>query len=331
VGSLTLGTVPGAPTITPIQIAGASTTLTDAQKENVTTNLLVLLQSLDSDRNHANGITINAAAATAMNAAAAAPITAALTGNPVTFAAVPQVATVATAGGGAVVQPQQALGNFETAFLQDLSGVYFTPTTEPDTAVFRFYADGRYIMGDLADTDNDTDSTTGVERGTITWNPASGQMNATTNLDTNGTSGFGLNGNEPAFFKMSGTSWVASETANGPAITLPRLNQGAGIVGAWSLDNDTEGYTFIFDANGRYVMLDPLGDTEANPCGGPGVELGTYTLTGTALAITITRETNGCSGLSDSGAVPAIQATTVDANTVRLTIGGDDVLLRRIN
>ena len=82
-------------------------------------------------------------------------------------------------------------------------------------------------------------------------------------------------------------------------------NDNAGLVGAWSLaaSDNPIAQTFFFFADGSYVMTDPVGDVNANSCGGPGYERGTYqynAATGSFKGLTTTLDTNLCAGLHDT-------------------------------
>ena len=86
-------------------------------------------------------------------------------------------------------------------------------------------------------------------------------------------------------------------------------NNAGSIVGAWALGtaSNLAAQHFVFFADGRYLMIDPLGDTESSRCGGPGIEYGTYTWAGDSGTLTITGvsiDTNGCAGLNDATKVP---------------------------
>lgn len=82
-GALTLGTVPATGIVTSTELAGSD--------NNKLLNLLVILQSLDSDGNPTNGITIPAAAASALTAIDLAVAPASLS--------TPALQTAMTAGG----------------------------------------------------------------------------------------------------------------------------------------------------------------------------------------------------------------------------------------
>lgn len=81
-------------------------------------------------------------------------------------------------------------------------------------------------------------------------------------------------------------------------------NDPNGIVGVWNLGSATlvKTQSFVFWANGKYAMLDPIGDIEANACGGPGVEYGTHSYDATSKDVkilSVSVDANGCAGLND--------------------------------
>ena len=89
-------------------------------------------------------------------------------------------------------------------------------------------------------------------------------------------------------------------------LSLPLLDSDpASLVGAWALDSATDPRTqvFVLFADGQYVMADPQGDTAPSLCGGPGIELGTYSYDKAAGQLRIlsnVRDSNGCAGLHDT-------------------------------
>ena len=104
-------------------------------------------------------------------------------------------------------------------------------------------------------------------------------------------------------------------------------NDPVGLVGAWALNSATDPRTqvFVFFADGQYVMADPQGDTGPNPCGGPGIELGSYSYdkaSGRLRFLTNARDTNGCAGVHDTNdnsfAAPGV-VLSVDGKTAAVT------------
>jgi hypothetical protein len=90
----------------------------------------------------------------------------------------------------------------------------------------------------------------------------------------------------------------------------PMENDPKGIVGAWVADPATmKTPVYLFFSNGKYVMVDPIGDIKTpdhESCGDPGVEFASYTYDsgGKTLSIkSFTYDTNGCAGFSTDGPV----------------------------
>ncbi|MDN5882207.1 MAG: adhesin [Nitrosospira sp.] len=114
-------------------------------------------------------------------------------------------------------------------------------------------------------------------------------------------------------------------------------NDPKGIVGAWAPDTTTiKTPTYFFFSNGKFMMVDPIGDPERaghESCGGPGVEFASYNYdaAGNALVIkAFTYDTNGCSGFSETEA--SSFKLGADGNTATLeTKNGPALTLHRIS
>lgn len=309
-GALSLGVVTGSGntmTVTPLQlIEGISLAPFTAAPENAVTNLLVLLQSLDNDGDPSDGIQIPAAALLVLqNQTFADTLFNSLPGDPDTFKVSTELNDLVTAinlagGNAAVVEPAAALAHFESEFLDDLAGSYYG--TIGDSAVgLRIRNDGSYLMASFLD------DRSGIERGTIDWTPASGIMGYTDGaLDTNGTLGFSSIGGAPFPYRLSldGSTFVMRMLNNEgdvlETIRLSRLaNSGSGIAGTWvqgsALSLGAANYLFL--PNGQYILMDPV----SSSCGDPGVELGSYRISGGLLEfLDIQFDSNGCNGSYDT-------------------------------
>ncbi|SEL24115.1 adhesin [Nitrosovibrio tenuis] len=100
-------------------------------------------------------------------------------------------------------------------------------------------------------------------------------------------------------------------------------NDPKGIVGAWASDPAViKTPTYFFFSNGKFMMVDPIGDAEGAghaSCGGPGIEFSSYSYDTGSKALTFkgfTYDTNGCAGFSDNGA--ASVDISADGNTATL-------------
>lgn len=344
IGSLTLGevTVTGTDaTITPLEVAESRTDLTEAQRQNMVTNLLVLLQSLDSDGDASNGISIPANLATVLNDTAAAALD--LDADPAAFVASSTLSSLASSAGGSVVNPTEALEHFREQFFKDVAGVYTADIGTNEIIAFRINSDGSYLMAQASPAD--TAGTPGIERGWLEWDPTTGELGAYgIDLDKNGEWGLShINASERVLLARDGTGIVVTTDYIDPAeqdeeLNLTRLEQGSGLVGAWALSREGAPASslatqqFLFLADGRYLMIDPVGDDDysepADPkCGWEGLEFGRYTLSNGVLATSdIIMDTNLCAGLhdSDTSVYTTFDSVTVAGGTVK---AGDEVLM----
>lgn len=327
-GALSLGVVTGTGntmTVTPLQlIEGITRPEFTAAPENAVTNLLVLLQSLDSDGDPSDGIQIPAAALLLLQGQAFADtLFFALPGDPATFATSPQLATLVTAintaGGSAVaVTPAAALAHFRSEFLQDLAGQYYG-VIDGDLLAFRFRSDGSYLMTQIRNGDAGTPpfftigGQPGLERGIISWNATNGRITASTAQDSNDVRGFSDidTVNAPLQLGLDGGDLIITERNNvGTVMATYRLdrllNNGQG--GTWTRQSNLlTGSHFFLLPNGLYIHVDPEGNTSYRSagvvtCGGaPGVELGSYAMSLDQVRFSaIQFDSTGCAGVYDT-------------------------------
>ncbi len=97
-------------------------------------------------------------------------------------------------------------------------------------------------------------------------------------------------------------------------------NDPKGIVGAWVLNPAAiKTPTYLFFANGKFLLVDPIGDPDRDghkSCGAPGVEFTAYTYDASSKAFSIkgfTYDTNGCAGFSENNALSF--SISADGNT----------------
>lgn len=343
-GSLTLGTITAtgtAATITPIELATAA----GVTNQNKVSNLLVLLQSLDSDGDASNGITIPAAVATALTSTVATALD--LSQAPATFASGSNSSLtgliVAAGGSAALVTVEEAQAHFQEQFFAKLAGTWHIAPSASEDIVFRFDANGHYFMGEAAPADDDGQS--GIERGRIDWSPLTGIISAADiSIDTNGEWGLSHPYDEVLSLAFDGDALVVTVKETGFPDEVLRFSRvqpaSTGIVGTWGLYDGTSFATqqFVFLSNGKYFMLDPVGDDDyAEPddpkCGDAGFEQGSYGLMNGVLSFSgIVYDSNGCAGVHDTddnsyGSFPAT-VNNVDG-TLTLTEGADTFMLYR--
>src|SRR5690554_8089727 len=121
-------------TVTPVELTQAIPD--DTYRDYAITNLLVLLQSLDTDGDPSNGINIDAGVSFSADSLT-------LIADPATFAA-NQDLMDALPEGGTVVSPEDAKAHFNAQRAKDLAGIYYASDFH---GVLRINSDGGYIVG----------------------------------------------------------------------------------------------------------------------------------------------------------------------------------------
>ena len=302
-GTVELGNLPATGLVTPLELAAGNAVKLQ--------NLLVLLQSLDEDDSASNGIKIPAKAAAAVTAsvdlaqAASAFASSANAGL-----------TAAMAAGGisrAVTSTSQAEAHFIGQSKRLFSSQVWVGSSDNGAIMLvqRFGPQGEFIFGELDTGPSGDGGMAGLEYGTALATAVDGRgfkLAPTIEIDTNGTWGLShlsacnrvsVAGGQLTYLEAPASCVTATRTALSKADNDPN-----GIVGVWSFGSAeiVKSQTFVFLKDGRYGMLDPIGDTNINSCGGPGVEYGTYSYDAASKDVKILSvlvDTNGCAGLND--------------------------------
>lgn len=143
-GGLTLGNIQGSQIVTPMELAGDS--------DNKLQNLLVLLQSLDSDSDPSNGISISSETAAAVKGSIN------LDSNPDTFADSANLKNIMETSGidGNIRTPEEARDHFMSQGVALLSAQIWVSYTNQTASVLRVAADtsGEYLQGDARPDDS---------------------------------------------------------------------------------------------------------------------------------------------------------------------------------
>jgi len=320
-------------TVTPVELTEAIPD--DTYRDYAITNLLVLLQSLDTDGDPSNGINIDAGVSFSADSLT-------LIDDPATFAT-NQDLIDALPEEGSVVSPEDAKAHFEAQRAKDLAGIYYASDFH---AVLRINSDGGYTVGQLVE----DDGAMGIEVGNLNWDVKTGEVrDIEVSLDTQTnhygeTKGVaGLDNADDLLFKPTQTQLLITDGDEDFVFKRFVPATGNNIVGAWAAKHEldtpeTSLHTqqFIFFDNGKYVMFDPLGDEEPgeDPCGFPGVEAGHYTVNAGNINLSnLIVDTNGCGGLHDfddkefNTPIPY----SIDANTMTWNLGDEGMFkLERI-
>jgi Ca2+-binding RTX toxin-like protein len=169
-----------------------------------------------------------------------------------------------------------------------------------DHVVITFLADGTFMLaGDGGAMPNSQD---GMERGSYSWDPATGALTYAIITDTNGEGGLSHSSNNVVSISGDTATWT---TANGGPFTLVRaVDAGNPLVGAWfgtgiGESNSTVVVTFL--SNGEFFIAED-GDAMLDPMGQDGMERGTYNWDPSTRALTLATivDTTGEWGPGDS-------------------------------
>lgn len=366
-GSMILGKVKGAPIVTPIELA--------ADNGNRLQNILVLLQSLDMDGNPENGISIPADAAAAVSSlnldgdVAAFAASAELQKAREAGGIAGPVRTLEQAGAHFLSQGVTLLSTDVWVSYDDTTAVVIRASTVGTGE----YLQGEATPDDSCDANrvcgSKLVSKAGVEYGAARMSEFdtrgfkfAGEPMIDTNLQA------GLSHLRPNWrIRIDGAGLVATDivaapselkpatsafnpgaliktTAEEPTKTMvkesryPRMeNDPKGIVGAWVVDISTiKTQTYLFFPNGKFLMVDPIGDPERpgyTSCGDPGVEFASYSYDAGSSTLKVkgfTYDSNGCAGFSANEAT-SFKLAADGATAIVETKGAAPITLHRIS
>lgn len=333
---LELGVAEGAANVTPANLSGNA---------DVVNNLLVLLQSLDTDSSP-DTITLSSNPG-AMNLSGLD-----LSLAPTDFVDPKKNIVLAAAlpPGNSIVLSDAAKQHAIDYFWSQAEGMWRVPPVGVESEAFLRvrYTDhdnnaatprvAEYLVGDLGEPADG--ACPGTEVGVLTWDPLTMRVTAAVTADNNDDCGF--SGNHPNRLAFDGDKLRFEETLS-PTDTYSAQfsrveNDAAGLVGAWALvrgeaESDMKTSIFVFSSDNGYVMLDPLGDTDTGPgdpsCGGPGVEDGIFSYAGGVLSVmTIKQDTNACAGLhdTDTGAFSSLSLALSQGGALLTATEGGEVV-----
>ena len=315
IGNLVLGTVPAQGVVTPMTVASALVANTGNNPETVAVNLLVLLQSLDSNGNPDDGITFTAAIRDAV-ASNSIDLTAAETAFTSSLSSF--VSSVSGASGVTLtpVDRTTAVEHFKAQAPGALAGVYvradadFAPITQK-IVTLTIFRNGTYLLGgqydnaacglgDSGDTPvnslafSDANGN-GIEYRGYSWDPLTNAFQSIvpsgfTPIETNGFCGF----NEPAVdttndttaLEITAAGLVFRDSDGNVTERFARLeSERTGIAGTWLQPSALmQGQPFVFSMfpssedgkTGRYLMVDASPPTQFDTS--PGIEEGCYSI-----------------------------------------------------
>lgn len=308
IGDVELPAVAAGGMITPLDVFE-----TEDFTDQRVTNLARLLQSLDEDGDPENGITLGDAAHSA-----ATGVTLDFDVPVETFAANADVINLVSNGGGpgTLVPAEEALSH-----LLELSLVGSWVLAEEEAwLVATFMPDGSYMIaeGEAADDAGQP----GIEYGTYDWDPLTGAITVTPEVDTNGE--WGLSHPQPdTVILRDGAGFVVRETIDGAVeeTAFVRVESAdSQLVGGWVHKSEDTVIVLVFtDMHYAHAEIAP----ESGDGGETGPEFGSYTWNAETGLLSPLPEAdfNGSWGPSSA---PSL-TTTFDGDTLLLD-AGDGVL-----
>jgi hypothetical protein len=214
-------------------------------------------------------------------------------------------------------------------------------TDGDDLAVLRIGEGGRYLFGQATPANNVAQ--TGHELGWLSYDAASQTF---TGLVESNSAGEGGELRRPLAEQASEKLTItATQISSSLGSVFTRASSDAtGLVGLWAFSaSDFNTQHFLFLPNGKVLMIDPLGDTQAGVClterkGPAGGEYASYSFDKASGALNVTGklyDTNGCAGMFDigTGANTSFTATvqlSADGKTATVNAGDGAFTLYRI-
>lgn len=303
-----------------IEAKARITPLDLAESENARTNLMVLLQSLDADGDHSNGIEISAETQAAFNA-----VNLDFKQSSTDFAT--EVLSKTPLTEAQLVTPEKAAENFQATFYKDIAGTWEIGRTNTSAVVLHILPDGRYVLGEADEAD--VTGQPGIEIGRLNWNALTSALSPEISLDTNGDYGLSHPDNDGQYrLSYNGTDLVLTDVGSNSTYTLTKVKQSSGLVGTWKF-SDTQ--LFAFFDNNYYFFLDGIGGDD---CGWAGIEYGKLSITANTLTPTeVFYDTNECAGFHDSyDNSKSIVNYTISGTSLTIgTQGEPSVTLQRSN
>ena len=303
-----------------IEAKARITPLDLAESENARTNLMVLLQSLDADGDHSNGIEISEETQAAFNA-----VNLDFKQSSTDFATEVLSKTPLTVD--QLVTPEKAAENFQATFYKDIAGTWEIGRTNTSAVLLHILPDGRYALGE-ADVADETGKS-GIEIGRLNWNALTSALSPEISLDTNGDYGLSHPDNDGQYrLSYNGTDLVLTDVGSNSTYILTKVKQSSGLVGTWKF---SETQLFAFFDNNYYFFLDGEGGED---CGWAGIEYGKLSINANTLTPTeVFYDTNECAGFHDSfDNSKSIVNYTISGTSLTIgTEGEPSVTLQRSN
>jgi hypothetical protein len=343
IGDMEFPAVTAKATVTPLDIANS-----DDVNNRIVVNIARLLQSLDTDGDASNGISIPTGAVAAATSGVNFDLPVA------DFAALTSITNLVANSGSSttsLISQSAAINHLsetlETADPTSLIGSWVAGDGEDGQVVLTFIDSNHYVIMNDED-DEDDDGQDGVEYGTYTWDNNTGVFVAKTIVDTNGQWGLSTSCSVSSIVslrvKNNGSGLLIQESDEScgennvdPQFTRVSSNSN-GMVGSWFYQSDEQLPTYslfaltILDDNHYMLAEFATTDSEDYITGGTnGLERGTYNIgANNRVTFAPTTDTNGEWGFSHPNTNETLALDTANDTLFFTSDGEENAPLKRL-
>ena len=306
IGGIDLPAVEATGRITPADMGSGAT---DWSSDQTVVNILRLLQTLDSDGDASNGITITEDVHTALQDIDLDPSV-----SETDFET--QANTAINATGKTLIATEDAVNHFQSSQSGDLVGSWVFEETNGNVNVLTFLNDSEYLIAHSKADDGDQRAAS-AEYGTYTWDSASGQLDLTL-VDESDLSGGLIDSNSPATWTMqlSDGALVLTSVEESEEVRFEAVrNTQDSLIGSWYLGEgfneqkqiDRHNVLTILDDSTYVIVHNDNGEVyDGDIVEAVSSEWGTYSFNGSTFAVTsVSAELDGPGGLFDDPAKDA--------------------------
>ena len=303
IGGIELPAIEATGRITPADMGSGAT---DWSSDQTVVNILRLLQTLDSDGDASNGITITEAIHTALQDVDLDP-----TVSESDFET--QANTAINSTGKTLIAKEDAVNHFKTSQSGDLIGSWVFVEDNGNANVLTFLNDSEYLIAHSKADDGDQDAAS-AEYGTYEWDSAAGELVLTVTEESDNSGGLVHNGSSTTWNMALKDGALVLNTLEEPDDIVFEAVRNAkdSLVGSWYLG---EGYnetkeidrhnilTILDDSNYVIVHNDNTEAYDGDLAEAVSSEWGTYSFDGNNFAVTsVSAELDGPGGLYDNPA-----------------------------
>ena len=303
IGGIDLPAVEATGRVTPADMGSGGT---DWSSDQTVVNILRLLQTLDSDGDASNGITITEDVHTALQDIDLDPSV-----SETDFET--QANTAINATGKTLIATEDAVNHFQSSQSGDLVGSWVFEETNGNVNVLTFLNDSEYLIAHSKADDGDQRAAS-AEYGTYTWDSASGQLDLTL-VDESDLSGGLVDSNSPATWTMqlSDGALVLTSVEESEEVRFEAVrNTQDSLIGSWYLGEgfneqkqiDRHNVLTILDDSTYVIVHNDNGEVyDGDIVEAVSSEWGTYSFNGSTFAVTsVSAELDGPGGLFDDPA-----------------------------